>query len=92
MLLHLLQQRLQLPAADAQRDAGDQDVDDGEVQQALVVVHCNVAKDQCGQWGTPLNCLTVSLASVQDLIALKQSVGRPIDLADIEHLKRLQTP
>ncbi len=37
--------------------------------------------------GTP-----VSLASVEDLIALKQCVGRPIDLADIEHLKRLQTP
>lgn len=31
----------------------------------------------------------VRLASVQDLIALKAAVGRPIDLADIEHLKRL---
>jgi len=37
--------------------------------------------------GTPVN-----LASVDDLIALKQSVGRPIDIADIEHLKRLQSP
>lgn len=34
----------------------------------------------------------VMLASIDDLIALKQSVARPIDLADIEHLKRLQTP
>jgi predicted nucleotidyltransferase len=34
----------------------------------------------------------VNLASVDDLIALKHSVGRPIDLADIEHLKRLQSP
>ena len=32
----------------------------------------------------------VMLASIDDLIALKQSVARPIDLADIEHLKRLQ--
>ena len=37
--------------------------------------------------GTP-----VILATVEDLIALKQSVGRPIDLADIEHLRRIQTP
>lgn len=34
----------------------------------------------------------VKLASIDDLIALKQSVARPIDLADIEHLKRLQNP
>ncbi|TAG25857.1 MAG: hypothetical protein EAZ37_11455 [Burkholderiales bacterium] len=33
----------------------------------------------------------VVLASIDDLIALKQSVARPIDLADIEHLKRLKT-
>lgn len=31
----------------------------------------------------------VRLASVPDLIALKAAVARPIDLADIEHLKRL---
>jgi predicted nucleotidyltransferase len=37
--------------------------------------------------GTPVN-----LASIEDLISLKQNVGRPIDLADIAHLKRLQAP
>ena len=32
----------------------------------------------------------VVVACIDDLIALKQTVGRPIDLADIEHLKRLK--
>lgn len=32
----------------------------------------------------------VAVASIDDLIALKLAVGRPIDLADIEHLKRLK--
>ena len=34
----------------------------------------------------------VKLASIDDLIALKQSVARHIDLADTEHLKRLPKP
>lgn len=36
--------------------------------------------------------IPIQLASVDDLIALKQSAGRPIDLADIEHLRRLPCP
>ncbi len=34
--------------------------------------------------------VAVTVACIDDLIALKQAVGRPIDLADIEHLKRLK--
>jgi hypothetical protein len=32
----------------------------------------------------------VQVVSIADLIALKQAVGRPIDLSDIAHLKRIQ--
>lgn len=32
----------------------------------------------------------VIVACIDDLIALKQAIGRPIDLTDIEHLKRLK--
>lgn len=53
----------------------------------------------CSRQWKPANCaralrldvmgVPVRLASVADLIALKAAVARPIDLADIEHLKRL---
>ncbi len=34
----------------------------------------------------------VRVVAIEDLIALKQAAGRPVDLADIEHLKRLLSP
>ena len=33
----------------------------------------------------------IRVVSIDDLIALKQAVGRPIDLADIEHLQRVKS-
>ncbi len=48
----------------------------GMSQRAVVLNVANVA---------------VRMVAMDDLIALKQAVGRPIDLSDIEHLKRIKT-
>lgn len=34
--------------------------------------------------------IDIPVASIDDLVLLKQAAGRPIDLSDIEHLKRLK--
>jgi len=34
--------------------------------------------------------IPLQVAAIDDLIALKKAVGRPIDLADIEHLQRVK--
>ena len=33
----------------------------------------------------------IKVVSIEDLIALKSAVGRPIDLSDVEHLQRIRT-
>ena len=48
----------------------------GMSQRAVVLNVANVA---------------VRIVAIDDLIALKQAVGRPIDLSDIEHLNRVKT-
>jgi len=35
--------------------------------------------------------IDIHVVSIDDLIALKQAVGRPIDITDIEHLIRIKT-
>ena len=34
---------------------------------------------------------TIKVVSIDDLIALKSAVGRPIDISDVEHLQRIKS-
>ncbi|CAK0763530.1 hypothetical protein CCP3SC15_20032 [Gammaproteobacteria bacterium] len=35
--------------------------------------------------------IPIQIVSIDDLIALKQAVGRPIDISDIAHLQRIKS-
>jgi hypothetical protein len=39
-----------------------------------------------------MGVVSIAVASIEDLISMKERVGRPKDLQDIEELRKLQAP
>ena len=62
----------------------------GVTLDILLFSPIDVSKMQQNVTQFEIGNIKVNVASIDDLIALKQAAGRAIDLSDIEHLNKLK--